>query len=133
MAKQWRCFHCDEVFKTRAEAHAHFGDDNPCNPDVPACIDPLRSDEKARMKELRDAIDHGLKMQREVERADDLEWRLEQIDADLRHYFGQDCSSVWQAGDRYKSALNRVNDLELETVAATLERAAEEARQKEKK
>jgi hypothetical protein len=29
----------------------------------------------------------------------------------LRRYFGNDCTSVWLAGDRYQSALNRMHDL----------------------
>lgn len=33
MRKQWRCFHCDEVFTSRRCAASHFGADG----DVPAC------------------------------------------------------------------------------------------------
>lgn len=33
MRKQWRCFHCDEVFTARRWALEHFGSDG----DIPAC------------------------------------------------------------------------------------------------
>lgn len=109
--KKWRCFHCDEVFTDRRAAWAHFGDDYLCSADVPACIDPLRSDEKRRLTELREAREHAMKMQRESEKNDEAEALLEQFRAELRRYFGNDCSSVWLAGDRYQSALNRMHDL----------------------
>jgi len=35
--KQWRCFFCDEVFKRRKDAAEHFGVDDSCEADVPAC------------------------------------------------------------------------------------------------
>lgn len=57
----WRCFHCDEVFTTRQDAYDHFGPDEGCEKLPPACIDPLRLDEKGRMKELRDSQDWALK------------------------------------------------------------------------
>lgn len=34
MAKQWRCFHCDEVFTHRYAARLHFG---PSEVDTPVC------------------------------------------------------------------------------------------------
>lgn len=37
MRKQWRCFFCDEVFKSFATAAEHFGCDDACEADVPAC------------------------------------------------------------------------------------------------
>jgi len=109
--KKWRCFFCDEVFTDRREAWAHFGDDSHCSPEVPACIDPLRHDEKARLTELREARQHAMKMQAESEKNDEAEGLLEQFRYDLCRYFGNDCTSVWLAGDRYRSALNRLHDL----------------------
>jgi hypothetical protein len=109
-AKKWRCFFCDEVFTDRRSAWAHFGEPY-CESDPPACVDPLRTDEKARMTELREAREHAIKMQAESERNDDAEGLLEQFRADLQRYFGKDCTSVWLAGDRYQSALNRLHDL----------------------
>jgi len=117
-AKRWRCFFCDEVFTSRREAYLHFGDDNSCAPDVPACVDPLRSDEKARMKELREAIDHGLQMQIRAEKVDDLESQISQFRDDLEREFGQGCTTVWQAADRYKNALFRISELEKDAVTA---------------
>lgn len=76
MAKRWRCFFCDEVFLTRHDAWLHFGEEG-CESDVPACVDPLRADEKARMNELREARRYAAEMQQEAqsfeEKADDLE------------------------------------------------------------
>lgn len=37
MRKQWRCFFCDEVFTSRKFAAEHFGCDDACEADVPAC------------------------------------------------------------------------------------------------
>lgn len=49
---EYRCFHCEEVFTTREDAYDHFGPDEGCEKLPPACIDPLRHDEKERIKEL---------------------------------------------------------------------------------
>lgn len=35
--KQWRCFFCDEVFTSFKHAAEHFGVDDACEADVPAC------------------------------------------------------------------------------------------------
>lgn len=37
MRKQWRCFFCDEVFTRFKDAAEHFGCDDACEADVPAC------------------------------------------------------------------------------------------------
>ncbi len=108
--KKWRCFFCNEVFTDRRAAWAHFGESN-CESDAPACVDPLRTDEKALMTELREAREHARKMQAESEKNDDAEALLENFRADLRRYFGKDVTSVRLAGDRYQSALNRLHDL----------------------
>jgi hypothetical protein len=109
-AKKWRCFFCGEVFHDRRAAWAHFGEQY-CEADPPACIDPLRTDEKARLTELREAREHARRMQAEAEENDNAAAALEHVYADLRRYFGKDCTSVWLAGDRYQSALNRMHDL----------------------
>ena len=78
--KSWRCFHCDEVFRSRKAAWAHFGDDSYCSKEVPACIDPLRQDEKKRITDLREAQKYALDMENEArkhsDRVDDLEMEL---------------------------------------------------------
>jgi len=81
--KTWRCFHCDEVFKTAAETREHFGSDNYETSAVPGCISPLRDDEKARLKAVQDAETEAMKA------------------LALRRYFGDDCISIWAAFDRY--------------------------------
>ena len=58
--KTWRCFHCDEVFRSRKAARLHFGSDDYGVKDPAACVDPLRKDEKARMDELREAQRYAL-------------------------------------------------------------------------
>lgn len=80
--KSWRCFHCDEVFRSRQAAHAHFGPDG-CEQDPPACIDPLRADEKARLSQLREARDYALQCQESAnvaeDRMDDMARELEEF------------------------------------------------------
>lgn len=69
--KSWRCFHCDEVFRSRKAAWAHFGPDQDCEKLPPACIDPLRADEKARLAELREAQEYAFQQQESAHSADD--------------------------------------------------------------
>lgn len=69
--KQWRCFHCDEVFRSRKAAWAHFGPDQECEKLPPACIDPLRADEKARLTELREAQEYAFQCQEAGNAAED--------------------------------------------------------------
>ncbi len=69
--KVWRCFHCDEVFRSRAAAYIHFGPEDGCEKLPPACIDPLRTDEKARLTELREAQDYALQCQHSANSAED--------------------------------------------------------------
>lgn len=75
----WRCFHCDEVFTDRKVAYDHFGPDDDGDKDPPACVDPLRHDEKRRLTELRDAQDYTFQQQ---ERANEAE---QQRDASQAH------------------------------------------------
>lgn len=35
--KRWRCFFCDEVFTRAKDAAEHFGCDDACEADAPAC------------------------------------------------------------------------------------------------
>ena len=71
MRKTWRCFHCDEVFRSRKDAYLHFGPEDACEKLPPACVDPLRTDEKARITELREAQDYALKCQESANSAED--------------------------------------------------------------
>lgn len=81
--KSWRCFHCDEVFRSRKAAWAHFGPDQDCEKLPPACIDPLRADEKARIAELREAQQYAFECQESAntaaDRIDDLERELDEF------------------------------------------------------
>lgn len=109
--KSYRCFFCDEVFRGRHAAWLHFGEEN-CSSDVPACVDPLRTDEKARMDQIRVLLAEAQNARDELSQMQDWQESYEAVWSELRRYFGDDCSSVWLAGDRYKSALNRIEDLE---------------------
>ena len=102
--KTWRCFFCDEVFRDRKLAYAHFGEEN-CETDPPACVDPLRTDEKRRLAELREARNQALHAFNERDRAIDLAEGLDAEHDNFFRYFGPDCRTMWQAADRYKNAL----------------------------
>lgn len=81
--KAWRCFHCDEVFRSRKAAWAHFGPDDGCEKLPPACIDPLRHDEAARLKELREAQEYALQCQESANRAED---KMDDIERELAEF-----------------------------------------------
>lgn len=70
MARTWRCFFCNEVFRSRKTAWIHFGDDG-CTTDPPACVDPLRTDEKERFRELREAREWALERDRKAQTYED--------------------------------------------------------------
>ncbi|HXP82544.1 MAG TPA: hypothetical protein VN976_21780 [Verrucomicrobiae bacterium] len=103
----WRCFFCGETFTDRHEAWLHFGEEN-CTSDVPACVDPLRADEKARLSELREAVEEAQKARNELAKMEDFQGDYEAFWSEIRCCFGEDCNSVWLAGDRYKSVWNLV-------------------------
>lgn len=68
--KTWRCFHCDEVFRSRKAAWRHFGPDDGCE-EFPPCVDPLRHDEAKRLRELREAQQYALMCQKDANRAEE--------------------------------------------------------------
>jgi hypothetical protein len=80
--KTWRCFFCDEVFRSRRAAWLHFGDEG-CVQDPPACIDPLRRDEKERIRELREARKWAIERDR---RATEVEEQLDQANVELGEF-----------------------------------------------
>lgn len=81
--KSWRCFHCDQVFRSRRAAFLHFGDDAYEAKDVPACVDPLRTDEVARMKELREAQAYTLRCQEAARIAED---KLDNVEREFAEF-----------------------------------------------
>ena len=93
LRKQWRCFWCDEVFTDEESAKEHFGSDDYCTPEGPGCVSPLRSDEKARLKELQEAREHAFKCQREAEENDEAAGLLEVYRSEIGRYFGE-CGGV---------------------------------------
>jgi len=72
------------------------------------------------MKEVREIQAYAMKCQSEAQQAEDKLQDVEAFYSELRRYFGEDCNSVWLAGDRYKSALNRIADLEAGTMPVAL-------------
>lgn len=106
MTKTWRCFHCDEVFRSRRAAWEHFGPDQYCEKLPPACIDPLRSDEKARLTELRDAQRYAFECEESAhsaeDRADDLARELDEYKALTK------CSNVHELRMKLDSDLGRL-------------------------
>ena len=84
-----RCFHCDEVFRNRAAAYDHFGpDDRDGEKLIPACVDPLRRDEKERLKALRDAEDEIARLQNLLNLAEENEEKIAAFRIDLEKLFG---------------------------------------------
>ena len=107
--KKWRCFFCDEVFADRRSAWQHFGESD-CETDVPACIDPLRTDEKARLAELRDAQVYAMQCQEEATKAEDDAAMYHQYQDELRRLFGPDVSTPHQAWLKFEAAANEAKD-----------------------
>ena len=96
----WRCFHCNEVFHSRRAARAHFGSGDYEESEPAACVDPLRKDEEARLRRVREAEAHALKVMRELETAED---KLATAETDLRLIYrkmGEGCTNAWQVRDR---------------------------------
>lgn len=83
--KAWRCFHCDEVFRSRKSAYSHFGPDQDCEKLPPACVDPLRADEKSRLTELREAQDYAFKCQEALADSED---KLDDLERELDAFMG---------------------------------------------
>lgn len=107
--KAYRCFFCDEVFRTRKAAWYHFGESG-CDTDVPACIDPLRTDEKERLKELRDAQAYAMQCQDEASKAEDDASMYHQYQDELERMFGKGVRTPHQAWLRFEAAQNEAKD-----------------------
>lgn len=121
-SKTWRCFYCDEVFTTETEAAQHFGGrEGLPGWDVAACVDPLRSDEKARMAELHEARVHALRKQHEAEDREELARQLDDMRSEIGRLFGE-CGGV-TASSPHEAYL--VLDRERGRVAALEEQLAE--------
>ena len=118
--KQWRCFQCNDVFTDEAEAKDHFSTGGY---ERPGCCDPLAKDEKARLKELRDAREHARQAFRERDEADNDRALLASERAEIGRRFGKvggvTASTVQQAWLVYEAQIGateaaraRVADLE---------------------
>jgi hypothetical protein len=87
--KTYRCFFCEEVFRSRRAAWEHFGEASYCGSDVPACVDPLRSDEKERMKALREARKYAHEMQEQRDKMEEDADMLSSFQTELGRLFGE--------------------------------------------
>lgn len=87
--KEWRCFHCDEVFQSRQEASDHFAVDGV----PPMCVDPITKDEKARMVVVRRLEAEVMKLRKENEDLDHMAGCLKAMESELARYFGT-CGGV---------------------------------------
>lgn len=101
--KSWRCFQCGDVFADEAEARLHFDGE-------PACVDPLRGDEAARLDEVRRLRDEVASLRREVEEADYDRGELASYRSEIGRLFGEcGCglaSTPHQAWLKYEAATN---------------------------
>ena len=70
--KEWRCFHCDEVFRTRKAAAEHFGEGN-YEAEIPLCVEAATTEQKALTLTNREMWERVQKAESEIE---DLEERL---------------------------------------------------------
>lgn len=62
---EWRCFHCDEVFTSRHDAHLHFGGKEECDPACQIKLGAERSMLTALRRAESDAADAWFKLQNE--------------------------------------------------------------------
>ena len=81
----WRCFQCKELFTDYAAAEDHF---TLKGYEVPACVDPLSKDEKARIKELRDARAQARQAFRERDAAESDRALLRSYQSEIGRLFG---------------------------------------------
>jgi hypothetical protein len=122
--KSWRCFHCDEVFTTKAEARDHFGPDAGFHfgQESPACIEKLTAGEKALVVEVREA---RAEAGRTAAENDLLGQQLAGFEASLRQRFNG-AASVHDAFNLYDSMEGRAlaAEVEVERLTAALEKSA---------
>jgi hypothetical protein len=86
--KSWRCFHCDEVFRNYKAAREHFGLDDFELKDPPACLDPLRRDEKARMREVFEARAEAVRLQQQLNATQEELGLFHAFQKEIGRYFG---------------------------------------------
>lgn len=70
LRKNWRCFHCDEVFTTRKGATGHFGTGN-YEDELPLCIVAATTEQTALILTTREMWDRVQKAERETENLED--------------------------------------------------------------
>jgi hypothetical protein len=119
----WRCFHCNAVFTEEAEAKEHFGADE-YEVEHPACVDPLRTDEKERMRVVSE-------MRKEIQRVeherDEFEIGFDNFYTqceELERLFGDGVTTAHHAWLRLEAAQNLA-----EAYKGKLEKARELLRQ----
>lgn len=68
--KHWRCFFCDEVFRTRKSAAEHFGTGN-YESETPLCIEAATTDQRQLILTNREMWEQLQKAQSENEELED--------------------------------------------------------------
>jgi uncharacterized protein (DUF3084 family) len=74
--KIWRCFHCDEIFKSRKKAAEHFGEGN-YEAEIPLCVEAATTEQKALVLTNREMWERVQKAESEIE---NLEGRLDHFE-----------------------------------------------------
>ena len=68
--KTWRCFHCDEVFKSRKAAAEHFGEGN-YEAEIPLCVEAASTEQKQLILTNREMWETIQKAEGEIESLED--------------------------------------------------------------
>jgi hypothetical protein len=120
-SREWRCFHCDEVFDDRESARLHFGDGEDA---TAGCVLKLDGKERAILACLREAEERNRLLLR---RAQEAEYEGESnagLRAELKRLFG--VSNAWGCWCKLDYAEGRILALEEQLSRLAPERGAEE-------
>jgi len=93
-APPWKCFFCGEIFGDAITASRHFGEDIGSQP---GCIDPLRKDEKARLRKLQLARYEERRARQDRDKVQDQADAYHAQCAELERLFGKGRSTAHQA------------------------------------
>jgi len=76
--KYWRCFHCDEVLRTRKSAEVHFGSGD-YEDEPPLCVEAATTDKRELVLKNRELWEELQKANAEIENVTDRLAGFEQI------------------------------------------------------
>jgi len=98
--KQWRCFHCDEVFYTEQAAAAHFGDDQTV---TPGCVKMLTTHEKELLAQTDKWIERATAAEEKLEQC---EYEKHLLNPSQYKYF-KNCRTMNDVVNEYESMEGR--------------------------